>query len=218
MTSPASSSSRARHSSAGRPSSTRLSMVNSFRWLAPLRVAAEAGADLEDPERPAPDAAQPPHERVEVRRQHWPQAAPVVEPEDLLAQRVAVLDAHLHERVGADDERRDHLTKPGAGERRAEVRLELHEPGHPPAVAQLLQAPPALAHELRPRACLKAASRAAASVKAASDERRVCAQLAQALCLRRGEGVRRRWPRRAHRRSLSTDAAGVGPRQGRCAR
>ena len=88
--------------------------MNSFRWLAPLLSRRKHGPISKMPKGLRPVAVEAPQQRVQVRRQHGSQAAAVLEPEHLLAQRVAVLDAHLAQRVGGDDERRDDPHEPGA--------------------------------------------------------------------------------------------------------
>ena len=156
-------------------------MVNSFRCSAALRVAPKARADLVDGEGLLPDAGEAAHERVEVGRQHRPQAAVAVEPEDLLAQLAAGLDAHLAQGVAADDGRRHDLDQTGVGERRAQRLLETAQRGHARAGAQRFERRPARRRELE--------FRAAGRPRRASPRRRTSARRPPASA----PSSRRRW-------------------------
>ncbi len=152
--------------------------------LAALAVAAKARADLEDPEGPAPDAAELAQERVEVRGQHGPQAGSVLEPEDLLAQRVAVPDAHLRQRLAGDDVRRHDLDEARVDEGGAQRRLELEQSGRAPGPAQLVELRPAGAHEVLLELLEGGVARRRRR-EVLVQLRRIGAELAQALDLRR---------------------------------
>ena len=117
-------------------------------------------------ERLLPDAAEAAHQRVEVGRQHGPQAAVAVEPEDLLGQGVAA--ARCPSCAGRRREtivRRHDLDEAGAGERRAQRLLEPAQGGPARGRAQLVELRPARARRAAVSSSLKAASRAAASAK-----------------------------------------------------
>ena len=99
---------------------------------------------------------------------------------------MAVLDAHLAQRVGGDDERGDDAHEPGAGERVAEDALELDELRSAPAVPQLPQAPAAVAHELALEGLEGGVARRGVGEELV-EHQGVGAELAQALRLRRRE-------------------------------
>ncbi len=97
-----------------------------------------------------------------------------------------MLDAHLGERVGGDDDRRDDLHEAGAAEGRPQAGLELDQLRRPAAGAQLLQEPAPVSHE----AVLELFERRVAGRHIGEDpiqHARVGAELAQALRLRRRE-------------------------------
>ena len=99
---------------------------------------------------------------------------------------MAVLDAHLAQGLGGDDERRDHAHEPGVLERVAEHLLELDQLRGAPALAQLLQAPPAVLDEV----ALEALEGGVAQLRVGEElveDQRVGAEFAQPLRLRRRE-------------------------------
>ena len=147
MTMPASSSRRARAVGSSPAQFDQVEHRELVEVACALAVAAEARAHLEDAEGLPPEAAEAPHEGVEVRRQHGPQAASVLEPEDLLAQRMSVIDPHLVQRLRGDDVRRDDLDESELREGGAQGALELEQRRRALAGAQLLQTGAARAGE-----------------------------------------------------------------------
>ena len=189
-TSSASSARRGRHSSLGRPELDEVEHRELVEVAPALAVATEARADLEDTERAAPDPAELAQEGVEVRGQHRPQAVAVLEPEDLLPQRVAVADAHLGERLAVDDERSDDLDEPRLDEGGAQDHLELAELRGAPGLAQLDELRPAGAHEVLLEPLEGGVARRRGG-EVLVERQRVGAELAQALRLGQREPDRR---------------------------
>ena len=99
---------------------------------------------------------------------------------------MAVLDAHLAQGLGGDDERRDHAHEPGRLERAAQHLLELDQLRGAAALAQFLQASPAVLHEVALEALEGGVAQLRVGEELVEDER-VGAELTQTLRLRRRE-------------------------------
>lgn len=88
-----------------------------------LEVAAALGLlpvalpDLEDPDRAVGVVPEPAHDDVQVRGQHGPQGAPVVDEEHLPVQRVVRRYRHLGQLLGRDERRRADLQEAACRQR-----------------------------------------------------------------------------------------------------
>ena len=87
----------------------------------------EAGADLEEFDRSVRMVPELPHDVVEVDGMHGAETALVIHPEDLLVERMVLVDGHLGEFGLGDEDGGLHLYEPFLDEGLGELELQFHQ-------------------------------------------------------------------------------------------